>query len=294
MQEADTLQRFLFENSNIRGILVHLRASYQTTRERYEYPDAVASQLGQTLTASVLLGATIKFQGSLIMQIQSQGPINMLVAQCTHDRHIRGLARWQGEIEGDTLGENYGEGRIVITIAGDKFEDRYQGIIGLEGRVLAEALEHYFVQSEQLDTRLFLVADNQQAVGMLLQRLPGERGREEDESEFWHHIEALGSTITSEEMLQLESQEILHRLFHEEDVRLFDPEPVSFRCTCSREKITGMLRSLGLDEARQIVQDEGSVHVSCEFCNHQYDFDSVDVEEIFASDIPPPSTDTKQ
>ncbi len=290
MKDADTLQRFLFENNNIRGTFIHLQASYQAARDRYQYPETVAQQLGQALAASTLLGSTIKFSGSLILQIQSDGPLNMLVAQCDEERHIRGLARWQSEVDGDSLGDIYGQGRVTITINNDNNNERYQGIVGLEGATMSAAIERYFSQSEQLNTRLWLSADHQQAVGLLLQQLPGETT---DEG-YWQHIETLGETITREELLQLSSKEILHRLFHEEDIRLFEPEPVSFRCGCSREKIVTMLRGLGLTESRSIIEERGVIEIGCEFCNQMYHFDSVDTETIFASHITPPTPNIPQ
>jgi len=290
MKDADTLQRFLFESSNVRGTFIHLQSSYLAALSRYEYPDTVAQQLGQALVANTLLGSTIKFEGSLIIQVQSDGPLHMLVTQCDGQRHIRGLARWQREIDGSTLAEIYGQGRITITINNDRHDERYQGIVGLEGATLSDAIESYFKQSEQLKTRLWLHADHQQAVGLLLQQLPGEAA----DQEFWHHIETLGQTITRGELLQLGSKEILHRLFHGEDIRLFDPEPVSFRCSCSREKIVTMLRGIGYDESRAIIEEQGMIEVGCEFCNQQYTFDRIDTEEIFASHITPAIPDTRQ
>ncbi|MBI3773359.1 MAG: Hsp33 family molecular chaperone HslO [Gammaproteobacteria bacterium] len=289
MSDADTLQRFVFENSKVRGDFIHLRASYQAVRERATYPDLIAEQLGQALAASALLSATIKFGGSLIMQIQSSGPLNLLVAQCTHDRHLRGLAHWHNEVHEGTLPQMYGDGRLVITIDNAHNNERYQGIVSLEGDTLAEALETYFTQSEQLETRLWLVADQYQAVGMLLQRLPGPEG----DDDLWQRVEALGATLTVEEMLQLPTREILRRLFHEEDVRLFDAEPVSFRCSCSREKIVNMLRGLGQEEANAILAEQGKIEVTCEFCNAGYRFDAVDVEEVFTSGLPPPESSSR-
>lgn len=289
MSDADTLQRFVFENSNVRGDFIHLRASYQAVRERATYPDLIAGQLGQALAASALLSATIKFGGSLIMQIQSSGPLNLLVAQCTHDRHLRGLAHWHDVVHEGTLPQMYGDGRLVITIDNVHNDERYQGIVSLEGDTLAEALETYFTQSEQLETRLWLVADQHQAVGMLLQRLPGP----DTDDDLWQRVEALGATLTVEEMLQLPTREILRRLFHEEDVRLYDAEPVSFRCSCSREKIVNMLRGLGQEESNAILAEQGKIEVTCEFCNAGYRFDAVDVEEVFASDVPPPESSSR-
>jgi molecular chaperone Hsp33 len=286
MRDGDTLQRFLFEHSNVRGVFIHLNASYAAVSERYDYPLIVRQQLGEALAASALLGAIIKFSGSLIMQVQGDGPINMLVAQCNNEHHIRGLARWQeGEISSE-MTSPFGNGRMVITIDSATSDERYQGIVGIEGGRLNQAIETYFAQSEQLQTRLWLAADEQQAVGMLLQHLPGA----DPDPDLWERIEALGATLTQNEMLSLPTEEILYRLFHEEDVRLFDAEPVSFRCSCSRDKIITMLRALGSDEAHEILEEQGKVSVDCDFCNQHYEFDSVDVGEIFASATPSPGS----
>lgn len=286
MRDGDTLQRFLFEHSNVRGVFIHLNASYAAVSERYDYPLIVRKQLGEALAASALLGATIKFGGSLIMQLQTSGPIQMLVAQCNNERHIRGLARWQDDGLSAGTANPFGTGRMVITIDSATSEERYQGIVGIEGGHLNQAIETYFAQSEQLQTRLWLAADEQQAVGMLLQHLPGV----DPDPDLWERIEALGATLTPGEMLSLPTREILRRLFHEEDVRLFDSEPVSFRCSCSREKIVTMLRALGSDEAHDILKEQGKISVDCDFCNQHYEFDSVDVEEMFASTTPPPGS----
>lgn len=289
--EADTLQRFVFEEHEVRGELVHLRGSFQAALGDNDYPPVLVAQLGQAFAASVLLGATIKFKGSLIIQLQSSGPVKMLVAQCTDQRHIRGLARWQGEVNNGALADIFGQGSVAITINAERQQDRYQGVVALEGDKLEDALENYFEQSEQLPTRLFLFADQDQAVGLLLQRLPGE----DDEDDLWNRVNVLAETVTAEEMLELSGEDILYRLFHEEDIRLFDAEPVSFRCTCSREKIAAMIVSLGTNEAHSIVEEQGRIEVGCEFCNHQYTFDTVDVEQLFATDITTtPSPDSLQ
>lgn len=286
MRDGDTLQRFLFEHSNVRGLFIHLTASYAAVSERYDYPMLVRQQLGEALAASALLGATIKFGGSLIMQLQSSGPIQLLVAQCNNERHIRGLARWQDEGLTQEMDNPFGDGRLVITLDSATSDERYQGIVGIEGGRLNQVIETYFAQSEQLQTRLWLAADEQQAVGMLLQHLPGT----EPDSDLWGRIEALGATLSQSELLTLTTQEILHRLFHEEDVRLFDAEPVSFRCSCSRDKIATMLRALGSAEAQEILQEQGSISVDCDFCNQHYAFDPVDVEELFANTPPAPGS----
>jgi len=285
MQRSDTLQRFLFENSNVRGIFIHLGNSYQTTLGRYDYPTEVGQQLGQALAASSLLSSTIKFDGSLIMQTQSNGPINMLVAQSNSQHQIRGLARWQDELLAKPGSNLYGDGHMTITID-NKNDDRYQGIVDLANGSLARAIENYFKQSEQIQTHIWLAADGQQAVGMLLQHLPGK----EPDQDIWTRIETLGATLTNEEMLSLSTEEILFRLFHEEEVRLFEAEPISFRCSCSHNKVADMLRALGPDEVHEIIEQEEKISVGCEFCNQQYEFDRVDAEQLFASSTPTPDS----
>ncbi len=285
MQHSDTLQRFLFENSNVRGTFIHLGNSYQTALGRYDYPAEVGQQLGQALVASSLLSATIKFDGSLILQTQADGPINMLVAQSNSQRQIRGLARWQETLLAEQANNLYGDGHMTITID-NKNDERYQGIVDLAGGSLARAIENHFKQSEQIQTHIWLAADGQQAVGMLLQHLPGK----DPDQDLWNRLETLSTTLTNEEMLSLSTEEILFRLFHEEEVRLFEAEPISFRCSCSHDKVADMLRALGPDEVHEIIEQEEKISVGCEFCNQQYEFDRVDAEQLFASSTPTPGS----
>ncbi len=289
--ERDSLHRFLFENTNVRGELVHLDASWQAILDRHDYPPVVRELLGQAMAASVLLGATIKFQGSLILQVQGEGPVTLLVVQATNDRTLRGMAQWQGEdVPQAPLNELFGKGRLVITIQPDGRRERYQGIVDLGDQGLAEALEGYFQRSEQLPTRLWLAADSRFAAGLLLQRLPMEYADADDKSEAdenWSRITQLGATITAPELLELPFLDVIHRLFHEETVRVFESEPVSFRCTCSRERIEETLRGIGYKEVHEILEEQGKVSVDCSFCNQHYEFDSVDVERVFAADVSP-------
>lgn len=288
--ERDSLHRFVFENTNVRGELVHLDASWQAVLQRHEYPPAVRELLGQAMAASVLLGATIKFQGSLILQVQGEGPVTLLVVQATNERTLRGMAQWQGEVLPAPLNELFGKGRLVITIQPEGRRERYQGIVDLGNKGLADALEGYFQRSEQLPTRLWLAADSRYAAGLLLQRLPVEYAdayEKAEAEENWSRITQLGSTVTAPELLDLPFRDLIHRLYHEETVRAFESEPVSFRCTCSRERIEETLRGLGYPEVRSILEEQGKVGVDCSFCNQHYEFDSVDVERVFAADVSP-------
>lgn len=288
--ERDSLHRFVFEDTNVRGELVHLDASWQAILERHDYPPVVRELLGQAMAASVLLGATIKFQGSLIMQLQGEGPITLLVVQATNERTLRGMAQWQGEVSEAPLNELFGKGRLVITIQPEGRRERYQGIVDLGDKGLAEALEGYFQRSEQLPTRLWLAADSRYAAGLLLQRLPTEytdAQHKAEAEENWSRVTQLGATVTAQELLDLPFRDLIHRLYHEETVRAFESEPVSFRCTCSRERIEETLRGMGYQEVHDILEEQGKVSVDCSFCNQHYEFDAVDVEHVFAADVSP-------
>lgn len=290
MNDQDSLQRFIFEGLGVRGELVHLDVSWQSVLERHAYPDTVRTQLGQALAAAVLLSATIKFQGALILQAQGEGPLHTLVAQATHRRTLRGLARWQGETpKGASLPEIYGPGRLVLTLQNEGAEP-YQGIVNLEGANLAEALQTYFDHSEQLSTRLWLAADGERATGLFLQELPGQR----EAGDGWNRVCLLAGTVTERELLILPAEELLYRLFNEEEVRLFEPEPVSFRCTCSRERIESVLRSMGREELEAGLKEAGRVEVGCEFCNRRYNFDAVDVQSLLATSVAHPAPRFKQ
>jgi molecular chaperone Hsp33 len=277
MDGRDQLRRFVFEGGRVRGAAVHLDASWQAVLERHPYPPAVQPPLGQVLAAVVLLSSTIKFEGALILQVEGEGPLRTLVAQATDQRTLRGLARWVGDVpENAGLDGTFGVGRVVLTASAPGGE-RYQGVVALEGASLADALETYFRQSEQLPTRLWLAADGRRATGLLLQRLPGTSADEDT----WPRAVALADTLRDEELLQLPAEPLLYRLFHEERVRLFDAEPVSFRCGCSRERIEGLLRSLGRDEVDAVLAEQGVVEVTCEFCNRLYRVDAVDAAALF-------------
>ncbi len=279
----DMLQRFVFEHAPIRGEIVHLDASWRAVLDRRPYPPAVRDLLGEFMAAAALLSATIKFSGSLIMQAQGSGPVKLLVVECTSERSMRALAQWDGEISPAPLADMLGDARLVMTIDPKKGKERYQGIVNIEGASVAEVLEHYFAQSEQLDTRLWLAADTHQAAGMLLQRLPEG---ESEHAEMWARAVHLGSTITRTELLVLPVREILHRLYHEEDIRLFSRKPVSFRCSCDHDRVARVLRMLGHAEVRSIIDEQGTVTVECEFCGQRYEFDRIDAEQLFASLVP--------
>lgn len=280
--DRDSLNRFIFEHAEVRGELVRLDATWRAVLASHPYPEPVRNLLGEMMAAAALLAATLKFEGALIMQMQGEGPITLLVVECTSEYHLRATAKWRDDIAPGDIASLLGQGKFVITLDPKNGSQVYQGIVAIEGQSVAEILEHYMLQSEQLETRLWLAADEAQACGMLLQRLPESASPDADA---WNRALNLAHTLRVEELLQLPSRNILHRLFHEEDLRLFESRPVSFRCTCSRERVANMLRMLGLDEVHAILEEQGSIKVHCEFCNRLYAFDTVDAEQLFASDV---------
>jgi len=290
MKSADLLQRFVFEKSPIRGELVHLDTTWQMVLERHDYPPVVRNLLGELMAAAALLSATLKYKGSLILQIQGNGPVQLLVVESTSNHTLRGLAQWNGTLEPLPFPALVGEGRFVITIDPRDNGPRYQGIVNLEGDTVSEALEHYLQRSEQLDSRLWLAADHQQAAGMLLQKMPEDQTGDTD---LWDRATHLGATLTRGELLALPANEIIHRLYHEEDIRLFDSQSVRFHCGCTRERVANMLRMLGYDEVRSILQERGAIDVDCEFCNQHYTFDKVDAEQLFAAESSAPASPTR-
>ncbi|MCZ6560686.1 MAG: Hsp33 family molecular chaperone HslO [Gammaproteobacteria bacterium] len=280
----DSLHRFLFEEFPVRGKLVHLDKSWRAILDRYDYPKSVRRILGDSLAATALLASTVKFEGQITVQIQGDGPLTMVVIQCSNKLVLRGLARWEGELEDAALDQLISNGKLVISIENDQDNQRYQGVVPVTGETVADSLQEYFDRSEQLPTRLWLASDDESAAGLLLQRMPEQAAASADD--FWNRVCMLASTITPRELLELPEQQLLHRLFSEDDLRLFDRLPVSFRCTCDRETVENMLRSLGADEIRSMIEEHDDISVRCEFCNKGYEFDRVDSEGLFLADLP--------
>lgn len=278
-RDTDCLHRFVFEHTDVRGELVRLDASWRAVLERQCYPAPVRDLLGQALAAVTLLSATIKIDGFLHLQLRGDGPVELVLVEVTAQRTVRGLARWSGEVPVAPLGAQVGKAWLTLTIDPGARRERYQGLVAVEQDSLAATLEAYFRQSEQLATRLWLAADARRAAGMLLQRLPAAT----PDADAWNRQVVLGDTLTTSELLTLPTNKLVRRLFHEADMRLFEPEPVSFRCRCSRERIESMLRGLGYHEVRDILEEQGAVSVTCEFCSQTQVFDAVDVERLFAA-----------
>ncbi|GFZ70857.1 33 kDa chaperonin [Pseudomonas amygdali pv. eriobotryae] len=285
LPDTDFTQRFIFDESDVRGELVALERSYAEVLAKHPYPEPVAQLLGELMAAAALLVGTLKFDGLLILQARSSGAVPLLMVECSSERELRGIARYDETLITPAAGlqDLMPDGSLALTVDPHKGK-RYQGIVALDGVDLSESLSNYFVMSEQLGTRFWLKADGHRARGLLLQQLPAAQITDPEERDAsWEHFITLASTLTAEEMLGLDNQTILHRLYHEDPVRLFDAQPICFRCSCSRERSANALVSLGLEDAQQLViEHNGSIEIDCQFCNERYLFDATDVAQLFA------------
>lgn len=289
----DTLQRFVFENTPIRGNLVNLTSTLQLALNKQHLPAGLKRALGELMAASALLTATLKMSGSLVLQIQSKGALKLLVVECNSEFGIRATAKWKGEVSDEqSLFDLLSQGQFMITLDPKDGRQAYQGIVALEGDSISTILENYMLRSEQIDTKIWLHCDGNAAAGMLLQKLPDTMNqitKSEDLSaqdlDAWNRIGHLADTITDDELLNLPTETILTRLFHEEDVRLFEASNTKFHCSCSRESVSGMLRMLGNDEITSIIEEQGKIEVNCDFCNAHYSFDKVDATQLMVSEV---------
>ncbi|CDG19713.1 33 kDa chaperonin [Xenorhabdus poinarii G6] len=283
MTKHDQLHRFLFESHSVRGELVSVSETYQRMLENHSFPQPVQQLLGELLVATSLLTATLKFNGDITVQIQGDGPVKMAVINGNNQHQMRGTARIDGEVNAaSSLRDMIGNGYMVITVTPTEGE-RYQGVVALEGETLAECLDVYFKQSEQLSTRLFIrtgeLDGKMAAGGMLLQILPGAQKGSEG---MLDHLSQLTATIKGEELFTLEAAEILYRLYHEEEVTLFDPQQIAFRCGCSRQRCADSLVTLPDADLQDILHQDGNIDMACEFCGTHYMFDEKDIGEIKA------------
>ncbi|PKO46221.1 MAG: Hsp33 family molecular chaperone HslO [Betaproteobacteria bacterium HGW-Betaproteobacteria-22] len=284
----DTLQRFIFEKTPIRGSVVNLNSTLQLALNKQHLPIGLKRALGELMAASALLTATLKMNGSLVLQIQSQGSLKLLVVECNSEFGIRATAKWAGDIQDtETLFDLLAQGQFMITLDPKDGGQTYQGIVALEGTSIATILENYMLRSEQIDTKIWLCCDGNIAAGMLLQKLPDTMNQtiHEHDIDTWNRVGHLADTITDDELLQLPTETLLHRLFHEEDVRLFEASHTKFQCSCSRKNVAGMLRMLGADELKSILEEQGKIDINCDFCGAHYQFDAVDATQLFTSEI---------
>lgn len=287
MANHDQLHRYLFENHAVRGELVTVSDTFQHMLANHDYPVPVKNLLGEMLVATSLLTATLKFSGDITVQLQGDGPLKLAVINGNHQQQMRGVARLQGDIAADSsLRDMVGNGYLVITITPTEGE-RYQGVVGLDGDDVAACLENYFQQSEQLPTQLFIRTgehDGRQcAAGMLLQVLPAQHGNRED----FDHLTQLTATVKAEELFGLPANDVLYRLYHQENVTLYEPQPVVFKCHCSRERCADALMTLPADEVSDILAQDGQIDMHCDYCGSHYLFNAQDIDNIRQSSANP-------
>ncbi|MFT3803230.1 MAG: Hsp33 family molecular chaperone HslO [Burkholderiaceae bacterium] len=303
---SDRLQRFVLRNAPVRGELVSLDLSWSEVVIRHALPSSVRNQLGELAAAGLLLAATLKFEGKLILQIHGKGPVSLYVVECDAGGRFRATVKLRADTpipEDATLDQLVnvgGSGRFVVTLdPGAGAGQAYQGIVPFDGGTIAKALEHYMARSEQLPTRLWLAADEHRATGLLLQRLPDHGGKAGDpgaaiDEDGWNRMNHLADTISAEELLTLPSDEVLKRLFWQETLDGREDRPCRFECSCNRTKVGAMLKMLGRAEIDDVLAEQSHVTVNCDFCNQTYEFDAVDCAELFATEHPdlrPPGGD---
>lgn len=295
----DSLQRFIFDKTDIRGEIVHLDDSYINAVNNSNYPQPLKELVGQMMAATALLAATVKIKGKLNVQVQGDGPVSLVLVQCSSDHQIRSTAKWEGDLDGLSLEQMVGKAYIAITIEPDGDKERYQGVVQLHGEKIADAFEEYFKSSEQLATKVYLTANDETAAGLFLQKLPSSKPEHaqdstEQDQDAWERMSQLASTITDEELSQLSVEELIHRLFNQEDIRLFDPTTIEFKCSCSREKLEAVLKSIGIEDLKKLIEEKGNVEVDCEYCKEKYIFDTIDVEYLFNHGNTHKTPETKQ
>jgi molecular chaperone Hsp33 len=278
----DIRQRFYFANSPVRGEIVQTQDCLNEIFERHAYPIIIQKLLAEFVTACVLLTATLKLEGRLSLQARGNGALKMMMAECNHHHQVRAIAQLtEGAEFADeaSLNDLLGDGLLVITLEPENGQ-RYQGVVELTGDNLADYLENYFSQSEQLPTRLWLAANQTQGAGLLLQALP--QSQEDEDEDRWTRLVQMTQTIKAEELLTLNADEVLYRLYHEEEVTLPESQAVTFSCTCSREGTAQALLSIGQAECEDILAEHGDIRLNCQFCHTEYVFDLKEIHQLFA------------
>lgn len=280
----DQIQRFVFDDANVRGEIVRIDQTFSEVLAGQDYPESLQGLLGEMLVATSLLVETLKMEGEVSLQVQGRGDVNYAVITANHNQELRGIARWTKDPGELTFSEIFAGGIFTITITPEKGQ-RYQGIVAIDKPTLAQCIEAYFEQSEQLPTRIEIRKDlkSKRAAGLFLQVLPdqAESSATKENADF-EHLSTLAETISADELTNLSFADVLHRLFHENKVRLFDASDVQFKCTCSKEKSAYALKSIDKAELLSIIEEEGCISMNCQFCHTEYRYDKVDVEAIHA------------
>lgn len=279
MFNRDNSQRFIFEEENVRGEIVHMSNTFTTIIEQRAYPKEVQKLLGEALLACVLITGSLKFKGEISLQFHGDERLPLLIVQCDNNLKVRAVAKFKEPDTKIDYKDAFLSGRLVLNIHQHNNAKTYQSIVPLSSKSLAENVMLYFAQSEQISTQIYLAVDGENAAGMLLQLMPGQGSDKREQ--FWEYAVKISETITPKELFTLDNQEVLYRLYHEDNVRLFDKKSVAFKCNCDINKMRQALQLFGEQESRQILSEKGVVTVNCDFCNRGYTFDEIDITMIF-------------
>ena len=278
------IHRFLFKDHSIRGQHIHLSECWTQMIQDRHYPEAVQTLLGELALVSVMIGNSLKHDGKIILQIQGSGPVNLLLVEVTSELKIRGMAKIKDEIPDEAgLSALLGDGQILLTLENTQTDSHFQSYVPREAETVAECFAQFFEQSDQQTTRLWLTANNQTAGGIILQKMPDHGGSSKEyDEDAWNRINHLTATIKDEELAQLESETLLHRLFHEELVELYPGREVIYECPQDRSRIDAMLKSLGEEEVRDILKEQGKISIHNEICNFHMIYNEEDVNALFS------------
>lgn len=279
MSQEDTIQRFIFEHAHIRGEVVHIKQTYQDIINQRPYPPMVKNLLGEAMIACLLLASSIKFEGSLNLQFQGDARLPLLLVQCDNQLNVRAFAQYKEALEIEDYAQAFLQGQMVLTINQYNQTQNYQSMVPIQSTSMSENLMTYFAQSEQIATRVWLAVSEEKAAGMLLQLMPGDDTQQREQ--FWEYAVHLGETVSETELLNLDNETLLYRLYNETDLRLFEPRPTHFKCRCSHEKMKQVLTVLGEQEIQELIQEKEIVEVNCDFCNKKYNFDAIDITLLF-------------
>lgn len=276
---TDSLQRFMFEHANIRGEIAHLDDVYKTIMNQHPYPSVVKQLLGEALISALLLAGSIKFEGEISLQFHGDKRLPLLLVQCDNLLHVRAFAKYQDDEDEIDYHSAFMQGKMVLTINQYNQTQAYQSVVPIRSVSMSENLMHYFAQSEQIASRVWLSVKDERAAGMLLQLMPSQNTLEREQ--FWEYAVHLGETISDDELLNLNNETILHRLYHETELRLYSARPVRFRCRCTPDKMKQVVTVLGEADAKKLLEEKGHVDINCDFCNRHFKFDAIDITLLF-------------
>lgn len=280
MKQSDFLQKFIFEDANVRGNIVRISNTYKTILNQHPYPPIIKKLLGEALVSCILLTSSIKFEGEVTLQFHGDKRLPLLIVQCTDQLAVRACVKYQENLSNEKdFNSAFLEGKMVLTINQYNKTQAYQSVVPIKSTSMSENLMEYFAQSEQISTKVWFAVNEESAAGILLQLMPGENSIEKEQ--FWEYAVHIGQTITEDELLSLNNETILYRLYHEVKVRLFEPQGVNFSCKCTPEKMKQVLKVLGKEDLEKLLTEQEQIEVSCDFCNNKYFFDAIDVAMLF-------------